>query len=94
VTAVAPMIEFAEARPFKPLGISPPRWPTDPQGYNMGSFGISIRARDLAKFSYLYLNNGALEGKQIAPADYVRESTRRQNEAASPKMRALPLGCE
>ncbi len=36
---------------------------------------INARARDYAKFGRLYLNNGNWNGKQIVPAQWVKEST-------------------
>jgi CubicO group peptidase (beta-lactamase class C family) len=46
------------------------------------AYPIRMSARDLARFALLYLNNGAWAGRQIVPADWVRESTRpySQNE--------------
>ncbi len=40
------------------------------------AYPIRMSARDLARFALLYLNKGAWAGKQIVPADWVRESTR------------------
>lgn len=77
--------KFAETHLFKPLGISTPQWRADYQGHNTGGFGISMKARDLAKFGYLYLHQGEWDGKQIIPADYVKESTRKQNEGGFPE---------
>ena len=42
-----------------------------------------MSARDLARFGLLYLNKGAWAGKQIVPADWVRESTRPYSERPS-----------
>jgi CubicO group peptidase (beta-lactamase class C family) len=39
------------------------------------AYPIRMSARDLARFALLYLNNGAWAGRQIVPADWVREST-------------------
>jgi CubicO group peptidase (beta-lactamase class C family) len=50
-------------------------WPADPQGYQFGGGGLKLPARDLAKFGFLYLNEGRWEDEQIVPADYVRAST-------------------
>ena len=50
----------------------------DSQGYahTGGSFGgLSLRARDLAKFGYLLLNRGRWNGKQVIPEDWVTAST-------------------
>ncbi|UCH95200.1 MAG: hypothetical protein JSV88_33835 [Candidatus Aminicenantes bacterium] len=36
------------------------------------AFGFS---RDMARFGYLYLNNGFVDGKQIPPVEWVEEPT-------------------
>jgi CubicO group peptidase (beta-lactamase class C family) len=69
------MSEFARERLFMPLGIQHAEWETDPQGLNIGGFGLSLTVEDLAKFGYLYLHNGQWNGQQIVPAAYVRAST-------------------
>jgi CubicO group peptidase (beta-lactamase class C family) len=74
---------------FEPLAGQPPTpaqvqayrqaavaWPRDPQGYHMGFGELKLPARDLAKFGYLYLNDGRWDGAQLLSADYVRASTR------------------
>jgi CubicO group peptidase (beta-lactamase class C family) len=53
----------------------PVAWPADPQGYHFGGAFLKLPARDLAKFGYLYLNDGRWDGEQVIPADYVRDST-------------------
>ena len=40
------------------------------------AYPLRMSARDLARFGLLYLNKGAWAGKQLVPADWVRESTR------------------
>jgi CubicO group peptidase (beta-lactamase class C family) len=42
-----------------------------------------MSARDLARFALLYLNHGAWEGRQVVPADWVRESTQPYSRAGS-----------
>jgi CubicO group peptidase (beta-lactamase class C family) len=49
-------------------------WPRDPQGYHFGFGETKLPARDLAKFGYLYLNDGRWDTTQVVPADYVRAS--------------------
>jgi CubicO group peptidase (beta-lactamase class C family) len=44
------------------------------------AYPIRMSARDLARFALLYLNKGVWAGKQIVPADWVRESTRPYSE--------------
>jgi CubicO group peptidase (beta-lactamase class C family) len=50
-------------------------WPRDPQGYHIGYFGLKLPTRDLARFGYLFLNEGRWEDRQVIPAQYVRDST-------------------
>jgi CubicO group peptidase (beta-lactamase class C family) len=54
---------------------APVAWPADMQGYHFGAAFLKLPTRDLAKFGYLYLNEGSWDGEQIVPADYVRDST-------------------
>lgn len=60
---------------FSPLGIDEVRWERDPGGYTIGGWGLSLRARDMAKFGLLYLNGGKWGEIQIVPSDWVKQST-------------------
>jgi CubicO group peptidase (beta-lactamase class C family) len=40
------------------------------------AYPIRMSARDLTRFALLYLNKGSWSGRQLVPADWVRESTR------------------
>jgi CubicO group peptidase (beta-lactamase class C family) len=64
-------LEYAKAKLFGPLGISNLFWPHDPQGISMAGFGLYLLPRDMAKIGYLYLRNGAWEGKQLLPVTWV-----------------------
>lgn len=68
-------LEYATAVLFSPLGIKNVKWDQDPNGYYIGGWGISLKAWDMAKFGLLYLNDGVYEGKNIIPAEWIREST-------------------
>jgi CubicO group peptidase (beta-lactamase class C family) len=39
------------------------------------AYPLRMSARDLARFAFLYLHNGAWAGRQLVPADWVHEST-------------------
>jgi CubicO group peptidase (beta-lactamase class C family) len=71
----------------KAYGAAPVAWPTDPQGYQVGFGWVKLPARDLAKFGYLYLNNGRWDGTQVVPADYVRASTQPHRASRPPRSR-------
>ncbi|MGD8990970.1 MAG: serine hydrolase, partial [Desulfobacterales bacterium] len=74
-------LSFAEEHLFEPLGISGISWSSNPQGITVGYGRIHMRPRDMAKFGYLYLNNGLWEDKQIVSSRWIKESTR--NHAAT-----------
>jgi CubicO group peptidase (beta-lactamase class C family) len=65
---------FAMKYLFDPLNILDVGWDIDPQGYNRGGWGMYLTSRDMARFGYLYLNNGLVDGKQIVPAKWIEES--------------------
>lgn len=53
-------------------------WRQDPRGLEIGGFGLYLTARDLAKFGFLFLNQGAWDGRQLLSSEWVAESTRDQ----------------
>ncbi|QWG34146.1 class C beta-lactamase-related serine hydrolase [Bacillus mycoides] len=50
-------------------------WVHDPNGISAGGWGLTLTARDMAKFGRLYLNKGIYGGKQILSKSWVKEST-------------------
>ncbi|OGI07315.1 MAG: hypothetical protein A2Y40_03370 [Candidatus Margulisbacteria bacterium GWF2_35_9] len=65
-------LDFAINNLFIPLGIKTPPWLEDSNGTNYGCFGISMTARDMAKFAYLFINKGQVGEKQIIPESWVK----------------------
>ena len=68
------MFRFAQTNLFDPLQISIRSWDSDPQEYHLGGTGMHFTPRDLARFGQLYLHNGFLDGKQIVPREWIRQS--------------------
>jgi CubicO group peptidase (beta-lactamase class C family) len=70
------LFAYAIEKLFTPLGISSSNifWPWDNQGRNWGHGGVEMVPRDMAKFGYLYLNNGTWDGEQIVPMEWVHRS--------------------
>ncbi|HET9378738.1 MAG TPA: serine hydrolase [Chthoniobacterales bacterium] len=64
-------LEYAKAKFFGPLGINDLSWGHDPQGISNGGQGLCMHPRDMAKIGYLYLRNGAWEGKQLLPSGWI-----------------------
>lgn len=70
-------LSFAQKYLFRPLGINE-QWDKDSQGIPIGGWGLRLTPRDMAKLGYLYLREGAWEGKQIVSSEWVRAATQRQ----------------
>lgn len=77
-TTGIPTQSYADTRLFQPLGISDYEWIIDPQGIAAGHIGLNITPRDMAKFGFLYLNNGTWDGEQLVPSTWVSASTQVQ----------------
>lgn len=75
-------LEFGKENLFDPLGMESVEWETDPQGISDGGNGISMTARDAARFGQLYLNGGAWNGRQLISSDWLEASTSVQNNGA------------
>jgi CubicO group peptidase (beta-lactamase class C family) len=52
-------------------------WATDKRGRFYGAFGIRLRARDMANFGQLFLDEGRWNGQQLVPERWVRDATTR-----------------
>ena len=71
--------EYARMRLFEPLGITDFEW-LGPSGEwtpdnAVASWGLRLRARDLAKIGSVYLHGGQWNGQQVVPASWVDRST-------------------
>ncbi|KNF10023.1 beta-lactamase class C and other penicillin binding protein [Gottschalkia purinilytica] len=54
------------------------QWSKDPQGINIGGFGLMLKSRDMARLGLLYLNDGKWKDKQVISQDWIKESTKSQ----------------
>jgi CubicO group peptidase (beta-lactamase class C family) len=63
--------DYAKEKLFGPLGIDDVTWRHDPQGISAGAAGLYMLPRDMAKFGYLYLRDGAWDGGQIVPSSWI-----------------------
>jgi CubicO group peptidase (beta-lactamase class C family) len=75
VTSGGTTLDFAQEYLFNPLGIKRYSWSADSHGINYGGFGLSLLPRDMAKYGFLYLQNGRWEDQQIISASWIAEST-------------------
>jgi CubicO group peptidase (beta-lactamase class C family) len=73
---------LAQTHLFDPLGGEIGDWRKDLDGYNWAAGELHVRARDAAKFGMLYLNDGAFDGTQVIPTDWVHDSLQTYSEDA------------
>ena len=76
------LLEYGKEALFDRMGMASITWGADPQGIADGGNGVSVTARDAARFGQLFLQGGVWEGEQLVPADWVKESTTAQNNGA------------
>ncbi len=72
------LVDYLEPRLFEELGIKNATWQDSPQGISAGGIGLSLKTEDVARFGQLYLQNGMWQGRQLLPADWVKEATNSQ----------------
>ncbi len=65
------ILDYLTPRLLKPLGIAGATWEQDPQGIDVGGYGLAITTEDLAAFGQLLLQRGEWEGHRLVPAEWV-----------------------
>jgi CubicO group peptidase (beta-lactamase class C family) len=58
----------------KPLGITIPSWPADPQGIYFGGNEMRLSPQALARFGELYRLDGMIDGRRVLPQGWVKQS--------------------
>ncbi len=74
------LLDYGTEFLFNPLGFGEVDWLEDSSGYNIGGAELYLTPRDMAKFGFLYLNNGWWDGVQIVPSEWVELTTTAQDE--------------
>ncbi len=70
------LAKYLEKNLFNALGINNYFWKHTPTGLTDAEGGLYLTPKDLAKFGYLYLNNGNWEDEQILPENWVNINTK------------------
>ena len=70
------LLDYAREKLFEPLGISNVEWTLRSNGKPAAASGLRLRPRDLAKIGQLVLNGGQWGGRQLVPADWLKDSFR------------------
>lgn len=69
------MDQYLNEKLFVPLGIEQWEWIKDKSNNPLAYAGLSLKGIDLAKFAYLYLNNGIWQGKRILSESWIDAAT-------------------
>lgn len=72
------LVDYLMPRLFEPMGMTRTVWEVDPQGAVFGAGGLFWSVSELLKFGCLLLQEGKWSGKQLVPAEYIREASRAQ----------------
>lgn len=66
---------YMQDKLWRPLGAEQEaRWLVDSEGMAMGFGGLNAVLRDYARFGQLYLDKGRVDGREVVPAAWIRES--------------------
>jgi CubicO group peptidase (beta-lactamase class C family) len=67
--------EYANRMLFGPIGSVEPPWEAGASGTSHGGVGLSLTAREMARFGELYRNLGVWQDQQVVPRDWTATST-------------------
>ncbi len=68
--------DYLQEKVWQPIGAeADATWLVDAEGFELGHFGFSAVMRDYARLGRLLAHDGAWEGKQIIPAQWMIEAT-------------------
>jgi CubicO group peptidase (beta-lactamase class C family) len=66
--------QFAQNALARPLGVSLPQWPRDPQGIYFGGNDMLLTPKQMVAFGELYLRRGRAGDRQIVPESWIERS--------------------
>ncbi|NEA36704.1 serine hydrolase [Streptomyces sp. SID13031] len=72
------LLDYLRPRLFEPLGATEAIWEISREGITKGGWGLSLSTDSLARFGQLLLQRGSWEGKQVIPAAWIDEATKKQ----------------
>lgn len=74
-----PFIEYMKDKMLREVGFSEDAWCVKaPDGYSWGGSGLLCTTLDMARYAYILLKNGNVNGKQLLSEAYVRQATAKQ----------------
>jgi CubicO group peptidase (beta-lactamase class C family) len=79
-----PLAAFAQAELFKPMGIEGAQWPTGQDGVPNGASELRLTAPELLRIGQMVRADGQWQGRQVVPADFVKDATTRKIDTGQP----------
>lgn len=74
-----PFLRYMQEKMLSKLGFSEDAWCVQsPEGYSWGGSGVICTPLDMAKYAYILLQKGNINGEQLLSETYVREATSAQ----------------
>jgi CubicO group peptidase (beta-lactamase class C family) len=71
-----PLADYLSQKIWQPMGAeADASWVVDAGGFEVGYMGINATLRDWGRLGMLLANDGALNGRQIVPAEWVKAMT-------------------
>jgi CubicO group peptidase (beta-lactamase class C family) len=71
-----PLADYLSEKIWQPMGAeADATWLLDGGGHELGFMGLNATLRDWGRLGMLLANDGALDGRQIIPAEWVRAAT-------------------
>ncbi len=77
------LTDYLRPRLFDPLGFGAVQWERNPDGIDIGGWGLWLTTEEIAAFAQLWLQHGIWNGVQLIPRDYVAMASRQQIENAT-----------
>jgi CubicO group peptidase (beta-lactamase class C family) len=74
--------ELLQKQVFGPMGITDVVWETDRHNVSQAGWGICTSLETITKLGQLFLNGGSWEGRQLVPADWVKQCLRVETDTA------------
>lgn len=72
-----PLAEYLSEKIWQPMGAeADATWLIDGGGHELGYMGLNVTLRDWGRLGLLLANGGAMDGRQIIPAEWVQAATR------------------
>jgi len=72
-----PLADYLSEKIWQPMGAeADASWLIDGGGHELGFMGLNVTLRDWGRLGLLLANGGSMNGRQIIPAEWIRDATK------------------